>query len=312
MSVKIENYTYGKQWDKLFVDKCDSDGTCMNDFHAHDYYEMSLILSGRVRVIAGSVSSDSSEPRLMLCPPRTPHFVSSESKTRYRRINLIFAESFIEDPEDLAIVREAFGITDAQTKREGRVLPLDVVSIEQLSTVLDLLGNELRYLSLTERDEDEIEKRPTDHQGNTSYRRSQSREALLAESRAKHLIVYLAALITSLGEHPIEERMPDFVREALSFITEHYGERLTAASIARRVGVGRTTLMLAFKASTGSTVGDYLTKCRLLAAVRALSDGATEYAAAEQCGFADASALIRAFKRHFGTTPRAYLRPRHN
>ncbi|MBQ8248314.1 MAG: helix-turn-helix domain-containing protein, partial [Clostridia bacterium] len=39
-----------------------------------------------------------------------------------------------------------------------------------------------------------------------------------------------------------------------------------------------------------------------------LRDGATQQYTAEQCGFGDASNLIRAFRRHYGTTPGKYIR----
>lgn len=103
------------------------------------------------------------------------------------------------------------------------------------------------------------------------------------------------------------DELPKYVSDAISCIKENYAEKIVAESLARRVNVGRTTLMTGFKKYTGQTVGEYLLKCRLFAAVELILSGVSERECAERCGFGESSNLIRSFKKHFGMTPRRYI-----
>lgn len=91
-------------------------------------------------------------------------------------------------------------------------------------------------------------------------------------------------------------------------IENHFHEKITATNIAKKLFIGRTTLMTEFKKHIGATLGNYLTICRLKNAIKFLSDNATIEYTAEKCGFADSSGLIRAFKKHFNTTPYQYIK----
>lgn len=109
------------------------------------------------------------------------------------------------------------------------------------------------------------------------------------------------------GQESVEE-LPSYITNAFSYLQEHYAEKIVTADLAWHLGVGRTTLMTDFKYYTGSTLNAYLTRLRLRFAIGCLRDGQTEQTAAESCGFGDACNFIRAFRRHFNTTPRRYLR----
>ena len=58
--------------------------------------------------------------------------------------------------------------------------------------------------------------------------------------------------------------------------------------------------------SGGLTLEAWRQKARLIAAISALSGGASVSVAAAQCGYASPSAFITAFKRQFGVTPGRY------
>ena len=128
----------------------------------------------------------------------------------------------------------------------------------------------------------------------------------------RRLLIY--GLLSRMAEIAKTEgngkRLPTHVAGALAYLDQHCGEHITAADLAAYLHIGRTALMTAFKRHTGSTVGEYLTHCRLRRAIGLLSKGDTLDATAAACGFADASGLVRAFKRCYGQTPRAYLAKR--
>lgn len=106
------------------------------------------------------------------------------------------------------------------------------------------------------------------------------------------------------------QKLPSYISGALTFLDEHCDEHITAEGLAGRLHVGRTALMTAFKRYTGSTMGEYLTHCRLRRAAGLLSKGDTLESVATACGFADQSGLVRAFKRCYGQTPRQYMEKR--
>ena len=79
-----------------------------------------------------------------------------------------------------------------------------------------------------------------------------------------------------------------------------------AGGLAWKLGIGRTTLMTAFKSYTGSTLQEHILRYRLSKAIKMLSSGLTEQVVAEACGFGDPCTLIRSFKKVTGMTPREY------
>lgn len=133
-------------------------------------------------------------------------------------------------------------------------------------------------------------------------------EAETDKFRQKLLILYLLSTLGSWAtdtEDP--QAVPRFLMEALSYIEEHYPEKLTAEQLARHLFVSRTTLMTAFKKHTDTTFNRYLINCRLKNAQRLLKQGLPEYEVAERCGFGDSCRLIRSFRQYHGMTPRQFL-----
>ena len=128
--------------------------------------------------------------------------------------------------------------------------------------------------------------------------------------RKRLLLLMFLSRIADLTEdsNPTDEELPAYVTDALSYLQEHYAEKIVASELAWRLGVGRTTLMTGFKHYTGSTLNDYLTRYRLKQAIHCLRQKKTEQSTAEICGFGDACNLIRSFRQHFGMTPKQYLK----
>ena len=264
MTVRKENYTFRKEWSEVFVDEYLRTSSAMTDFHTHDYYELSIILSGDVSVITGIASSAGRNPRAVLTRPHIPHLVTSAPGVEYRRVNVIFSEEFARALPDSERLLSLFPIS-------GGVMELESEAAERIAAVARRLSEE--------RD---------------SFRR------LL-------LLAYLLSLLASEAAVNIGEKIPGCVEFALDFVNNNYPLHITAEIIAKRAGVSRTTLLTAFKRYTGQTLGDYITKFRLYLSISMLREGISECRTAEACGFGEASSLIRAFKRSYGTTPKKYL-----
>ena len=267
MPASLENFGFGKIWTELSIDRYEGYLPRMSDYHAHEYYEISLILSGDMKILLPDTVYRGEDNCLLLTGPMTPHLVISSPTKLYKRINLLFSGSFLAEyvPEWKQLL-SVFG-------KKGRVLPLDAAHCK-------------RFYALIENIEAD---------GDT-FRRRLLLMLLLSEM----------CNLSAVGEQG-SEALPPYVSAALAHVQEHYAERLVAAELALSLGVGRTTLMTVFKHYTGTTLNDYVTDVRLKRAVALLREGATEQAAAEACGLGDACNLIRCFRRRFGQTPKKYL-----
>jgi len=93
------------------------------------------------------------------------------------------------------------------------------------------------------------------------------------------------------------------------FLDRTYAEPHTLASLARRAGLGRTSLCRAFKAYTGKRLFDYLIERRIQAAMVDLR-GTDEkiLTVALNNGFGDLAYFNRKFKQLTGLTPGGYRR----
>ncbi len=108
-----------------------------------------------------------------------------------------------------------------------------------------------------------------------------------------------------------QQQLPEEIRTVLSWIDQHYSHSCPIESMAARVGWSASHLHRVFRIHLGKTPHKMLMSRRIRMAQEQLAS--TRYPikrVAVECGFADASALIHAFRASQGITPTAY-RKRH-
>lgn len=97
------------------------------------------------------------------------------------------------------------------------------------------------------------------------------------------------------------------IRTARSYILAHLGERITTEQLAKALGCNRTFLCAVFKAETGSTVNEYITRIKLDEARRLLKvTDKPLHTIADQLGYATQSYFQNVFKKTEGITPTQY------
>ena len=268
MPTELDNLGFGTRWTDFSTDSYEGYLPNMSDYHMHEYYEISLILSGDVKVLLPHSVQHGTMSRLVLTRPMTSHLIVCEPNLLYKRINLLFSGDFLADY--LSERNQLLGVFG----KHGRVIPLTEEQTKEFSA----LAEEMR------KDSDPFRRR-------------------------LWLMLFLSKISDFLREgQETSEELPSYVSEALSYIQENYAQKIVSSDLAWRLGVGRTTLLTAFKKYTGATLNDYLTRYRLKQAISCLRQGKTQQDAAEICGFGDACNLIRAFKRCFDMTPGQYLK----
>lgn len=94
---------------------------------------------------------------------------------------------------------------------------------------------------------------------------------------------------------------------ALTAMNAAPGEPFNIERMAALAGMSRSSFAAAFKARVGVSPGDYLTLLRLAHAKQLLLDGRPLKTVATTVGYGSPTALARAFQRHEGLNPRAWL-----
>nr|MDQ2695686.1 helix-turn-helix domain-containing protein [Pseudomonadota bacterium] len=97
------------------------------------------------------------------------------------------------------------------------------------------------------------------------------------------------------------------IEAMVSFIAGHFSEPISVGDVARHVGLHPNYAMTLFKQVIGMSIAAYITRHRLSHAQTLLAESDEKILTiALDCGFASLSRFYEAFRKHFGTTPRAY------
>ena len=264
----LKNYGYESSWWDFHSDTYQGFRSNMSDYHMHGYYEISLILSGDVKILLPKTAQQGKESRLVLLPPMTPHLMLASPDTLYKRINLLFSKDFLSSlmPKEKHLL-DVF-------EENGKVVLLN----EEQTADLYSLAREMHL------DEDLFRRR-------------------------LRLLIFLSKISEDkMKTQEKSETLPPYITAALSYIQNNYNKKIVAKDLSRTLGIGRTTLLTAFKKYTGTTLNDYLMQYRVNIAIKYLRQGKNQQDTAESCGFTDLCNLNRAFKRVFNLSPGKYLK----
>lgn len=98
------------------------------------------------------------------------------------------------------------------------------------------------------------------------------------------------------------------IDDVFGYLRRHLTEEITLERLEKAFFISRYHLAREFKRQTGETIHGYLTKARLEVACRQLLAGHSVVEAARMSGFGDYNNFFRLFKKHYGVTPKAYVR----
>ncbi len=98
------------------------------------------------------------------------------------------------------------------------------------------------------------------------------------------------------------------VDEVFAYVNAHLESPLRLKDLAARFYVSPEHLARQFKARTGQTLHQYITKARLSRCRALVCDGLPLAAIWSRCGFSSYGAMLRSFKQEFGVSPAEYYR----
>jgi transcriptional regulator GlxA family with amidase domain len=136
--------------------------------------------------------------------------------------------------------------------------------------------------------------------------------AAMAADVARHLVVYLhrAGGQRQFSTHLAADRSGnDVIAELTAYVADHPGADLTVPALADRAQMSERSFARLFTAEVGMSPGKYVEQARVDAARGHLErsrDGLI--AVARQCGFANETTFLRAFRRVVGISPTEYRR----
>lgn len=95
----------------------------------------------------------------------------------------------------------------------------------------------------------------------------------------------------------------DLTEKVISFINNHFQEKISVSDIARTFNVSSSTLSHTFKKDLKTSVYRYILNKRLITARKMITEGTDSTIAAHKCGFDDYSGFYKAYLKYFGCSP---------
>lgn len=242
-------------------------------WHAHDEYELTIIASGSGRRFAGDGADAYVPGDVALFGPRLPHTYASDFPGEQKAYVAHFSAGFVRP----WCAADEFAGLQGLLDRSARGVVVLRPSAALHSRVDGLVGSTgpRQTLALVELLVELSESSGTE---------------VLAGSPAQTSTSSAAALNTVVG-----------------YLERHYLQPVSRDDVAAAVAMSPSSVSRLLRRQLGTTLSDYVTGLRIAAACRELAGSGDPIASiAHRCGFANLSNFNRTFRRHRGTTPRAY------
>ena len=98
------------------------------------------------------------------------------------------------------------------------------------------------------------------------------------------------------------------IQHAHDYIQQNFAQNLTVKALSEKAGISEKRLQAGFVALYGQSVHSCLRQTRMETAASLLERGWDVTEVADAVGFASLSHFIKVFKRHWGATPKAWVR----
>ncbi len=248
------------------------------DYHYHDFDKLVLLLSGTVTYFIEDISYTLKPGDLLLVPHGVIHKPLISTGEAYERYVIWMTPDFLQ-----------------RLSRSGQDLSLVFHRPAQI-------GDHLLSLSLPDRlDLLRQLSRIQESILSTDYA-----APLLTENLFSIFMIAVCRLFLQDRSAP-HALAPDTKTAAIcSYIDTHLADDLSVERLSSVFYTSRYHLMRSFKAQTGYTLHQYITRRRILKAAELLGSGIPVAKAATLCGYEDYSAFLRAFKSIFKVTPKHF------
>ena len=256
--------------------------TYMNEveLHHHDFYEVYLLLRGRVEYIVENQIYRMRPGDWMLTSPLELHQARiATDADAYERFVLWIARPYLDR---LSTPRTSLTrCFDTSVATHTNLLRLPGAAGAQLRASIERLA---------------------------ALRASKDYGSdLLAQGALVELMIGINRAAEERGDSRPAGTSDQVVDAVLHYINEHYSESLTLDQLAEQFFISKYHLLRKFDAQVGTTVHRYILQKRLLNAKQLLAGGVPPNEVCQYCGFGDYANFYRAFKAEYNQTPRQYI-----
>ena len=248
--------------------------------HYHDFDKITIFIKGKVSYMIEGKSYELKPYDIVLVKHNDMHQLSVDNREIYERIIVYISPNFMN-----AYKTESYDLNFCfQKAKEEQSNVLRIPSLEKSSLFRSIVRLEKSF-------------------ADEGYAAELYRQVLFLE-----FMVHLnrAALKNHL-EFIDTENNHSKVSEILQYINDHLTDELSIARIADNFFVSKYYMMRQFKQETGYTMGNYISRKRLLLAKELILSGIPSTQACFDCGYKDYSTFSRAYKRFFSESPRDTL-----
>lgn len=251
-------------------------------FHQHPFYEIFFFLSGNVNYIIEGRTYSLRPGDVLLTGSLDIHRPDIRPGRPYERVVIWLANDFFGHLKDFYGEDLTDCFTDAALKGYRLIRPDSqrILLLKQLCTRI-------------------AEAKHSPETGSYALTSAYMTEFLVHVSRA----YYNAP--DSIKDDVTENEK---INQILLYINENLTDTLSLEHLSEHFYSSKYHLSRQFRQFTGLSLYQYIMKKRLIVARNLLLAGTPVMDACLQCGFGDYSNFLKAFKREFGKTPRAYLK----
>ena len=246
--------------------------------HWHDSMELVYVKKGSGIVQVGVNAYPAEQGDIYIFAPGTLHALHQRGQAVMEYENIIFELELLGGAEDLCAEKYLLPLQSGRLSLPARLTPNDLCYLQAAAC-------------LREVEEANRAKLP-------GY-----------ELLVKGALLRFLSLLIAQGKQqfPVETADTQRLKAVLQWISAHYAEGLRVADAAGVCSFSSSHFMRWFRQMTGQSFVAFLNEYRLNAAAEALhATDETVLTIASRCGFENLSYFNRAFKAHFGMTPREY------
>jgi len=266
MSLSTKRCGFGETWHDVNINERVTENHHKPDYHFHDYYEITVILSGDVTVLVSDRLSDGTFARAVLTPPNAPHYLNPNTDAPYRRINAAFSREFIapknvDEENALSVFKE-----------RGAEIRLSAARAEELAEILHKVKREqslyrkrllffylISLLSDFKNSPDGSIKLPAFVSSAVDYINTHYAEKFTAEKLAWQLNVGRTTLLTSFKKHVGITLNSYLVKCRIHHAIMLLKQGKSEPEVAELVGFGDSANMIrTFKRELGTTPMKYI------------------------------------------------------
>ena len=246
--------------------------------HWHDSMELVYVKKGSGIVQVGVNAYPAEQGDIYIFAPGTLHALHQRGQAVMEYENIIFELELLGGAEDLCAEKYLLPLQSGRLSLPARLTPNDLCYLQAAAC-------------LREVEDANRAKRP-------GY-----------ELLVKGALLRFLALLIAQGRQCLSTETADTQRlkTVLQWLSAHYAEPLRVADAAGVCSFSASHFMRWFRQMTGQSFIAFLNEYRLNTAAEALqTTDETVLTIASRCGFQNLSYFNRAFKAHFGMTPRDY------